>query len=291
MKNNNNFPFINLDTNKLGSILSENIEIRKSISYLGKIDDLKPNPNTLTFANNLEYYLKAQEKGFDFILYNQHIDENDSTIFSKNPHKDFLKVVKWLNKNGEYSRLKRSVSKKVAIGENVKIGNNVVINDGVKIGNNVVIEDNSYIDKNVVIDDFVKIGGFGFDFAIDDQIQLAGLHGGVYIGENSIVKSFTNIDGSLWGLNTMIGSNVAIDSHVLIGHDVSIENNVQIRGGSIIGGFSQIGENSIVGIGSKFLQRTKLGKNSLTSANAIISKNYKENSKIVSQPSKVFKND
>ena len=48
--------------------------------------------------------LPLANKGFDFILYNQDIEENDSTIFSKNPHKDFLKVVKWLNENGEYSR-------------------------------------------------------------------------------------------------------------------------------------------------------------------------------------------
>ncbi len=290
MTNINNFPLINFDSNKIGSILSENVKILKTISFLGKIDDMNPHPNTLTFANNQEYFTKAQEKGFEIILYNKKIGDSDKAIYSENPESDFLKVTNWLNRNGEYSKLENAISKKITVGENVKIGNNVVIKDGVKIGNNVVIENNSYISKNVLIDDFVKIGGFGFDIENSETLQSRGIHGGVFIGENSLIKSFTNIDRSIWGLNTFIGSNVAIDSHVLIGHDVYVDNNVQIRGGSIIAGFSRIGANTIVGVGSKFLQRSVLGKNSLSSANSIVSKNYEDNTKIISQPSKVFKN-
>ena len=51
------------------------------------------------------------------------------------------------------------------------------------------------------------------------------------------LKNFTNIDRSVWGLNTIINSNVAIDSHVLIGHDVFVGDNSQIRGGSVVAGF------------------------------------------------------
>ena len=80
----------------------------------------------------------------------------------------------------------------------------------------------------------------------------------VIVEKNSLIKSFTNIDRSVWGLNTLIGSNVAIDSHVLIGHDVTIGDNVQIRG-SIIAGFFKIGQNTIVGIGSNFT-KISLGK-------------------------------
>lgn len=285
-----NFPLVNFDTSKLENILSREIKISKKIKFLGQIDDINPHSNTLTFANNSEYFEKANEKGFEIILYNKQIN-SDYTIFSEKPQNDFLKITNWLNQNGKYEIFDSEISKNITIGENVKIGKNVVIKDGVKIGNNVVIEDNSYIEENVIIDDFVKIGGFGFAIANSTTLKFSGIHGGVIIGKNSLIKSFTNIDRSVWGLNTKIGSNVAIDSHVLVGHDVIIADNVQIRGGSIIGGFSKIGQNTIVGIGSKFLQRSVLGKNSLSSVNSIVSKNYEDNTKVVSQPSKIFKNN
>lgn len=287
----NNFPLVNFDTSKFENILLRDINVSKEINFLGKIDDINPYSNTLTFANNSEYFAKAKEKGFEIILFNEKISDSDAAIFSENPQIDFLKITNWLNQNGKYKTFESEISKKITVGENVKIGKNVVIKDGVKIGNNVVIEDNSYINENVIIDDFVKIGGFGFEIANSDLLQFSGIHGGVIVGKNSLIKSFTNIDRSVWGLNTLIGSNVAIDSHVLIGHDVTIGDNVQIRGGSIIAGFSKIGQNTIVGIGSKFLQRSVLGKNSLSSANSIVSKNYEENTKVISQPSKIFKNN
>ena len=286
-----NFPLINFDTSKLENILSKDIKISKKIQFLGQIDDINPHSNTLTFANNSEYFVKAKEKGFEIILFNEKISESDDTIFSENPQNDFLKITNWLNQKGKYEIFDSEISKKITVGENVKIGKNVVIKDGVKIGNNVVIEDNSYIEENVIIDDFVKVGGFGFAIANSETLKYSGIHGGVIIGKNSLIKSFTNIDRSVWGLNTIIGSNVAIDSQVLVGHDVIIADNVQIRGGSIIGGFSKIGQNTIVGIGSKFLQRSVLGKNSLSSVNSIVSKNYEDNTKVVSQPSNIFKNN
>ena len=286
-----NFPLLNFDTSKLVNILSRKIKISKEIKFLGKIDDINPYSNTLTFANNSEYFAKAKEKGFEIILFNEQVSNSSTAIFSEDPQNDFLKITNWLNQNGKYKIFDSKISKNITIGENVKIGKNVVIKDGVKIGNNVVIEDNSYINENVIIDDFVKIGGFGFEITNSEMLKFSGIHGGVIIGKNSLIKSFTNIDRSVWGLNTIIGSNVAIDSHVLIGHDVSIANNVQIRGGSIIAGFSKIGQNTIVGIGSKFLQRSVLGKNSLSSANSIVSKNYEDNTKVISQPSKIFKNN
>ena len=286
-----NFPLINFDTSKLENILGKNVKISKEINFLGKIDDINPNPNTLTYANDLEYFTKAKKKGFDIILFNEKIRNSDNAIFSECPQNDFLKIAKWINQNGNYKKLSGEISKKIIVGENVKIGKNVVIKDGVKIGSNVVIEDNSYIYENVVIDDFVKIGGFGFEIQNSETLQFSGVHGGVVIGKNSLIKSFTNIDRSVWGLNTLVGSNVAIDSQVLIGHDVVVSDNVQIRGGSIISGFSKIGKNSIVGIGSNFLQRSVLGKNSLSSANSIVNKNYEDNTKVISQPSKIFKNN
>lgn len=286
-----NFPLINFDTSKLENILGKNVKISKEINFLGKIDDINPNPNTLTYANDFEYFTKAKKKGFDIILFNEKIRNSDNAIFSEFPQNDFLKIAKWINQNGNYKKLSGEISKKIIVGENVKIGKNVVIKDGVKIGSNVVIEDNSYIYENVVIDDFVKIGGFGFEIQNSETLQFSGVHGGVVIGKNSLIKSFTNIDRSVWGLNTLVGSNVAIDSQVLIGHDVVVSDNVQIRGGSIISGFSKIGKNSIVGIGSNFLQRSVLGKNSLSSANSIVNKNYEDNTKVISQPSKIFKNN
>ena len=290
MKTIKNFPLINFDTNIMENIISQQYKDFKKINFLGKIDDIDPNLNTLTFASNSDYFNTAKRKGFSFILYNENIDD-DSVIYSKNPRSDFLKIIHWINKNGEYELLNPSISSKISVGQNVKIGNNVVIEDGVKIGNNVVIEDNCFISKDVIIDDFAKIGGYGFEIENSETLQLSGIHGGVFIGENSFIKNFTNIDRSVWGLNTIINSNVAIDSHVLIGHDVFVGDNSQIRGGSVVAGFSKIGNNSVVGIGTNFLQRSSIGNDSLTSANSIITKNFDNNSKIIAQPSKVFKNN
>lgn len=287
------YPLTKVNSKLISKILDKEVNFESEINYLARLEDFHGKKNTLTYANNKEYALKAVELGYSFILIKQEDifpTKKVNFITTKNPRHSFLKIIDYLNCNKHYSNINK------LIGENVTYGNNVEISDNVQIGNNVHIGHNVIIFENVIIEDNVNIGNFcilgskGYDVDIlDNQLKYTGIHGGLKIGENSILRNFVNIDSSIWGHNTIIGKNVAIDSNVLIGHDVSVSQNVNIRGGATIAGFSRIGKNTIIGVETVITQRSQIGENCLTTAGSIISKNYPNGSKIISFPPKVQK--
>ena len=269
------FPLKGLDNNLINKILNSDYQFNGSIEFLARLEDFHGEENTLTYTTNESYYSKAVELGYKYIITNSKTKvekENLELLYSDNPRHDFIKIVDFLNNQKLYSGISKS------IGDNVVIGNNVIINE------------NTIVNDRVIIGNFCVIGGKGYDVdLLNKNLVYTGIHGGLYIGNNSIIRNFVNIDSSIWGQNTIIEKNVAIDSHVLIGHDVSISEGVNIRGGSTIAGFSKIGKNSIIGIETVMTQRSEIGENSLTTAGSIISKKYPPNSKILSFPPKVQK--
>ena len=49
-----------------------------------------------------------------------------------------------------------------------------------------------------------------------------------------------------------------------------------------------IGENCYIGVGAKILPDLKIGKNSIIAAGSIVTKNVKENSKVLGIPAREF---
>ena len=289
----NSYPLIKIDSKLISKILNEEVYFENEINYLARLEDFHGKKNTLTYANNKEYALKAIDLGYSFILIKKQdafFTEKTNFITTKDPRQSFLKIVDYLNCNKHYSNIGKVIGENFTYGKNVEISDNVQIGNNVNIGHNVLISENVIIEDNVSIGNFCVLGSKGYDVdLIDNQLKYTGIHGGLQIGENSIIRNFVNIDSSIWGHNTILSKNVAIDSNVLVGHDVFVSENVNIRGGATIAGFSKIGKNTIIGVETVITQRSEIGENCLTTAGSIISKNYPNGSKIISFPPKVQK--
>ena len=65
----------------------------------------------------------------------------------------------------------------------------------------------------------------------------------------------------------------------------------KLEGVQLLQVFSKLEIIVLLELETNFLQRSSIGNDSLTSANSIITKNFDNNSKIIAQPSKVFKNN
>lgn len=287
------YPLKGIDCKLISKILNNEIYFDNEINYLARLEDFHGEKNTLTYVNNKEYALKAIELGYKFLLIkpNDIINTNKvNFILTDNPRQSFIKIIDYLNFNKHYSNIKKSIGKNFSYGKNVEISDSVQIGNNVKIGHNVMIFENVIIEDNVVIENFCVLGSKGYDVdLLGNQLKYTGIHGGLHIGKNCIIRNFVNIDSSIWGQNTIIKKNVSIDSNVLVGHDVLLSENVRIRGGATISGFSKIGKNTIIGIETVITQRSEIGENCLTTAGSIVSKNYPANSKIVSFAPKVQK--
>ncbi|MDB4834353.1 hypothetical protein OAH80_04585 [Acidimicrobiia bacterium] len=289
----NSYPLNGIDSKLISKILNDEVYFESEINYLARLEDFHGKKNSLTYVNNKEYAVKAIELGYSFILIKPEdifSSEKATFITTKNPRQSFIKIVNYLNENKHYTNIDKLIGKNVTYGKNVEISDNVQIGNNVQIGHNVVILDNVLIEDNVTIGNFCVLGSKGNDVdLLDNKLKFTGVHGGLQIGENSIIRNFVMIDSSIWGHNTIINRNVSIDSNVLVGHDVFISENVKIRGGATIAGFSKIGKNTIIGLETVITQRSVIGEDCLTTAGSIISKNYPNNSKIISFPPKVQK--
>ena len=63
------------------------------------------------------------------------------------------------------------------------------------------------IEDNVKIGNFCVLGSKGYDVSLlEGELVHSGVHGGLYIGKNCIIRNFVNIDSSVWGQNTTIES-------------------------------------------------------------------------------------
>lgn len=287
------FPLKGIDCRLISKILNDDIYFENEINYLARLEDFHGKENTLTYVNNKDFALKAIELGYKFILIKPDDTfkvDNVNFIITNNPRDSFIKIINYLNFNKHYSSIEKSIGENFMYGKNVEISENVQIGNNVKIGHNVIIFENVIIEDNVSIENFCVLGSKGYDVdLLNNELKYTGIHGGLHIGENCIIRNFVNIDSSIWGQNTIISKNVSIDSNVLVGHDVFLSENVRIRGGATIAGFSKIGKNTIIGIETVITQRSEIGENCLTTAGSIISKNYPDSSKIVSIPPKVQK--
>ena len=289
----NSFWLKGIDSRLVSKIMNTKYVFEEDIEYLAKIEEFHGEENTLTYATNQEYTQKAVEIGYKFIFVKpENVLEVKGVNFleTDNPRESFVKLVNYLNSNKHYESIESSNGKNTKFGKNVEISENVQIGNNVEIGNNVVIYENVIIEDNVKIGNFCVLGSKGYDVSLlEGELVHSGVHGGLYIGKNCIIRNFVNIDSSVWGQNTTISQNVSIDSNVLIGHDVNLSENVSVRGGSVISGFSKIGKNTTIGVKTVITQRSEIGENCLTTAGSIISKKYPDNSKIISLAPKVQK--
>jgi sugar O-acyltransferase (sialic acid O-acetyltransferase NeuD family) len=101
---------------------------------------------------------------------------------------------------------------------------------------------------------------------------------GVYIAHNVVVSC-----------DVKISENVLINHQAVIGHDSFIENNVSIAPQVFLGGNTVIESNVMLGAAASLIQGIRVGRNSVIGIRSIVLKNIKENSLVVSPPSKIYR--
>lgn len=200
-------------------------------------------------------------------------------ISTKTPRLKFFEIHNILAGNEAYKRKQY----KTTLGENCNISELAVISkNNVTIGNNVTIEEFVIIRENTVIRDNCiiragsTIGGEGFEFKRNANIDIRNVKhcGGVVINSDVEIQYNTCIDKAIYPWdNTVIGEYTKISNLVYIAHGVKVGDRCLLAANSSIGGRTIIGEDSWLGISATVSNGLILGKNARVSIGAVVTKN------------------
>lgn len=171
------------------------------------------------------------------------------------------------------------ISPKAEIGANNVFGHDVIIGPDVVIGDNNIIEDNTRITGTTVIGSGNYIGAYnaigviptdmGKGYELERPLNPSRITGRVEIGDNNVIREFTNIDLPTLDL-TSIGNNCYIAQHCAIAHDVLLEDGVILTNHCSPGGHAKVLAGANLGKGVQTHQRTVIGQCAMIGVGAVI---------------------
>ena len=258
----------------------------------------------ITFLSDLRYK-KFISKSKASVIITPQIDlkSNKTIIKSKNPAKDFAKIINTLKSERVTKAFicKSSIIDETAsIGKNVYIGANVVvkkhtiisdnciinancyIDEDCKIGKSTIVESNSTIHRKTIIGNSCKIysgvvigsEGFGFIPTKDQPVKMPQL-GRVVIMNNVEIGSNTTIDRGTFG-DTKINNGVKLDNLIQIGHNAEIGSSTIIAAQTGIAGSTKIGKNCLIGGQVAISDHITIGDNVRIAGKSGVIKNIKD---------------
>ena len=200
----------------------------------------------LVFVDHPKYYAKALNSAATTILIDKadvDIPPGKAIIISDDPCRDYNALVRRFMLPLEWPEAKPAIGTgtvvhpSVAVGSNVRIGNDCTILPG------VVIYPNTTIGHRVIIHANAVIGGDGFYY----KKRAGGYEkmvtaGSVVIGDDVEIGAGTTIDRGV-SADTRIGAGTKIDNQVQVGHDTLIGNHCLIAAQVGIAGACVIGDN------------------------------------------------
>ena len=126
---------------------------------------------------------------------------------------------------------------------------------------------------------FYKKKGFKFKSIIHPDVNsnYVKIGSGVFLQENCIIQAKAEISDF-----------VIVSTNSCVAHDSRIGQFTFIGPAVYICGRVDVGENCYIGVGAKILPGLKIGKNSIIAAGSIVTKNVKENSKVLGIPAREF---
>jgi len=237
----------------------------------------------LTFVDHPKYYKKALNSKASFILIDKKIEcpEEKALIFSENPFKDFVKLIKHYR---PFESCSSFISQKALIGEGTFIqpgafiGNNVKVGKNCIIHSNVSIYDHCIIGNNVIINANSVIGGDAFYFKKQpdghyDKLESCGR---VILEDNVEIGCLCSIDKGVSG-DTIVGKGTKLDNHVQIGHDSVIGENCLLGNGVMIAGVTVIEDNVILWAGVAIQKDLVIGNGAVVLALSGVDKSIPPN--------------
>jgi len=182
-------------------------------------------------------------------------------IVTKEPKKDFLRVIKYFNSSSE-----TGVS-----------SDSIIFRDYVEIGKNVTIRAGSIIGGE----------GFGYEWLDGELINWPHI-GKVIINDNVEIKYNSCIDrGTL--SDTIIGKGVKIGNLVHISHNVIIGENTMVVCKSTISGSVKIGKECFIGIGATIRDKVTIGDGAFIGMGSVVTKNVEAGATVYGNPAKEVK--
>jgi len=240
----------------------------------------KVEPGDLTFVDHPKYYDKALQSQATTIIINKRVEcpENKALIFSDDPFRDYVSLVKMLR---PFESSTRHVSPSTTIGEGTVIqpgafiGNHVTIGSNCLIHANVSIYDHCIIGNHVIINCNSVIGGDAFYYKRRpegyDKLESCGR---VIIEDNVEIGCCCTIDKGVSG-DTVIGKGTKMDNHIQIGHDTVIGKNCLFASQVGIAGVTTI-EDDVILWGQVGVQKDiTIGKGAIVLAQSGVGKSLK----------------
>jgi UDP-3-O-[3-hydroxymyristoyl] glucosamine N-acyltransferase len=244
---------------------------KKNIYNLGSVES--KTLNTLTYADKQKYLLIALNNvNINCIITSKelarNLDTNKEIIVSEYPRRFFYEIHEYLIVNKIYK-----IPFQPQVGKNFMKHKSSFIHTGSSIGNNVKIDANVVIKEPVHIGSNVNIGtgaNIGIDgilyYKLSNKIIPINHAGYVKISDNvnimsgaKIIRSINPLiateigEGSLIGMNTIIGHESKISKRVIISNKCLIARNSIIEDDAYIGTGSIVKENIVVGKKAKVM--------------------------------------
>lgn len=225
-------------------------------------------------------------------------------IIVENPRESFIKLVELFTPP---LTIKREISDKASIGNNVIIGKNVaimpfaVVDDNVVIGDDVILYPHTYVGQyarignatclysNVTVREFCEVGsnviihsstvigsdGFGFVTKMGKHIKVPQI-GNVVVENDVEIGANAAVDRAAMG-TTYIRTGTKIDNLVHVGHNCDIGENTLIVAQTGISGSTKVGHNVTFGGQVGVVGHIEIGANSVFAARSGIINNTPEN--------------
>jgi len=248
----------------------------------------------ITFVDHPKYYGKALSSKATTIIINKKVDcpEGKTLIFSEDPFRDYIKIVK---KFRSFEKCSSAVSESAKIGEgtiiqpNAFIGNHVTIGKNCIIHANVSIYDHSIIGDNVIIHSNSVIGADAYYFKRRpegyDKMESCGR---VIIEDKVEIGALCSIDKGVSG-DTIIGKGTKLDNHIQIGHDTIIGKNCLIGAHCAIAGVTVIEDDVILWAKVAVNKDLVIGKGAVLLATSAVDKSLEGNKTYFGAPAEEAK--
>jgi UDP-3-O-[3-hydroxymyristoyl] glucosamine N-acyltransferase len=270
-------------------------------------------PGQLTFAENADYFAKAEQSQAAAILVSGPTITSASKVLIrvKNPRVALARILPMFFPPEEHSagiHPSAVIDGSAQVDPTAHVGAGCIIGPGVKLGAravlmgnndigagcdlgedaclfpNVVLYRGTKIGKRVVIHAGTVIGSDGFGYVFDEGKQRKVLHlGNVVIGDDVEIGANAAIDRGALG-QTVIGEGTKIDNLVHIAHNVVIGRHCLIMGQVGFAGSTRLGDYVVIASQSGIADHLKLGNQAMVGAKSGVMRDIPDGGRVVGIP-------